>query len=64
MNLMVSRAFSIAAAGPRVIRVGEVPGSNPGAPILESPLKQGFLLFRDRSCGGLAAHGGHSLPKR
>jgi AraC-like DNA-binding protein len=26
-----------ASAGPRVIRVGEVPGSNPGAPISEKP---------------------------
>ncbi len=31
------RAFSIAAAGPRVVRVGEVPGSNPGAPIARKP---------------------------
>jgi hypothetical protein len=29
-----------------VIRVGEVPGSNPGAPTKEAPQMRGFLLVR------------------
>jgi hypothetical protein len=44
----------IAEVGPCVIRVGEVPGSNPGAPI-KAPQMRGFLLPR---CAVLTACSG------
>ena len=37
--------------GPRVIRVGEVPGSNPGAPI-KKPRKCGVFCWANRAAIG------------
>jgi hypothetical protein len=46
--LSISRLFTAASAGPRVIRVGEVPGSNPGAPTQKTPQSAGFFVGRMR----------------
>jgi hypothetical protein len=47
-----------AGPGPRVIRVGEVPGSNPGAPMFENPCGGGgFRRFED-------AQGSNEVPFR